>query len=142
MKTWNAKAEEVQRKWYIVDATDKNLGRLSTRLADILRGKHRPTYTPHVDTGDFVVVINADKIQMSGNKWVDKKYYRRSKFFGSLKEMSAQEMREKNPAFIITDAVSGMLPKNKLRSGMIKKLKVYGGTEHPHSSQKPEALSL
>lgn len=142
MKTWSAKAEEVDRKWYLVDATDKNLGRLSTQLATILRGKHRPTYTPHVDTGDFIVVINADKIQMTGAKWTDKKYYRRSKFFGSLKEMTANEMREKDPTFIITDAVNGMIPKNKLRKKIISKLKVYSGAEHPHTSQNPEALNV
>lgn len=142
MKTWSAKAEDVQRNWYLVDATDKNLGRLSTELATILRGKHRPTYTPHVDTGDFVILINADKIQLTGNKWNAKKYYRRSRFFGSLKEMTAAEMREKKPEQMITDAVSGMIPKNKLRAKIMKKLKVYGGAEHPHTSQNPETLSL
>ena len=142
MKTFSAKKEEVQRKWYIVDAEGKSLGRISTQIAMVLRGKHRPTYTPHVDTGDMVVVINARNVQMTGNKWEVKKYYRRSRWFGSLKETTAKEMREKNPTFIIQDAVQGMLPKNKLGRSMIKKLKIYADGEHPHHSQKPEALTL
>lgn len=142
MKTWNAKKEEVEPKWFLVDATDLSLGRLSTRIATVLRGKHQPTFTPHVDTGDFVVVINADKVTMSGNKWNSKTYYRKSRFFGSLKETSAQEMLEKNPEFIITDSVQGMLPKTKLGRKMLQKLKVYAGSEHPHQAQKPEALTI
>ena len=142
MKTWNAKKEEVEPKWLLVDATDQSLGRLSTQIATILRGKHQPTFTPHVDTGDFVVVINADKVSLSGNKWLEKTYYRRSRYFGSVKETSAQEMLEKNPEFIVTESVQGMLPKTKLGKKMIQKLKVYAGADHPHQAQRPEALTL
>ncbi len=140
MKTWNAKKEEVEknRQWYLLDARDQNLGRFSTKIATLLSGKAKPTYTPHVDTGDSVVVINAEKIKMTGNKWVEKKYYRRSRFFGSLKETSAREMLKKKPEFIIMDAVRGMMPKTKLGRKMLSKLKVYAGSEHPHQAQKPE----
>lgn len=143
MKTWNAKIEEMEknRRWYLLDAKDQNLGRFSTKIANLLSGKNKPTYTPHVDTGDGVVVINASKIKMTGNKWVDKKYHRRSRFLGSLKEISAQEMLVKNPMFIIENAVRGMLPKTKLGRKMLSKLKVYEGDEHPHKSQKPEILN-
>lgn len=143
MKTWNGKKEEMEknRRWYLLDAKDQNLGRFSTKIATLLSGKNKPTYTPHVDTGDAVVVVNANKIKMTGNKWIDKKYYRRSRFLGSLKEVSAREMLIKNPAFIIESAVRGMLPKTKLGRKMLSKLKVYGGEAHPHKSQKPEILS-
>lgn len=142
MKTWNAKKEDVEnnRNWYLVDAEGQSLGRLSTKIAMVLSGKAKPTYTPHVDTGDMVVVINADKITMTGNKWLDKKYYRRSRFFGSLKETTAKEMLVKNPTFILEDAVQGMLPKTKLGKKMLKKLKLYAGTEHPHQAQNPQLL--
>ena len=133
MKTWNGKKEEMEknRRWYLLDAKDQNLGRFSTKIATLLSGKNKPTYTPHVDTGDAVVVVNANKIKMTGNKWIDKKYYRRSRFLGSLKEVSAREMLIKNPAFIIESAVRGMLPKTKLGRKMLSKLKVYGGEAHP-----------
>ncbi|MCB0376901.1 MAG: 50S ribosomal protein L13 [Bdellovibrionales bacterium] len=142
MKTWNAKGEdfESKRNWFVIDATGKSVGRLATQVAMILSGKNKPTYTPHVDTGDMVVIINADKVTLSGNKWLDKKYFRRSRFFGSLKETTAQEMLIKNPTFILEDAVQGMLPKTKLGRKMIKKLKLYAGGEHPHQAQNPQIL--
>jgi len=142
MKTFSARKEDVQRKWFLVDAEGKSLGRMATQIATILRGKHKPQYTPHVDTGDMVVVINADKIKMTGNKWSTKKYFRRSRFFGSVKETTAEEMKAKNPTFIVEDAVRGMLPKTKLGRSMFSKLKVYKDGEHPHHAQKPEALTL
>ncbi len=141
MKTWNAK-KGFDRKWWIVDAENKNVGRIATQVAMILRGKHRPTFTPHVDAGDFVVIINTDKVKFSGNKWQDKKYYSHSRFFGSLKELSAKEMLEKDSPYILKHAVQGMLPKNRLGRQLITKLKAYSGAEHPHSAQKPEALTL
>ena len=142
MKTWNAKKEEVEtnRSWYLIDAQGKSVGRLATQVSMILSGKNKPTYTPYVDTGDMVVIINADKVTMTGNKWTAKKYYRRSRFFGSLKETTAKEMLEKNPTFILQDAVSGMLPKTKLGKQMITKLKLYAGGAHPHQAQNPQAL--
>jgi large subunit ribosomal protein L13 len=140
-KTYNAKVGEIEQKWYVIDATDKILGRLCTEISHLLRGKFKPTYTPNTDTGDFVVVINAEKIQMTGNKWTEKRYYRHSEWFGGLKSMSAEQMRDKKPEFIIQDAVKGMLPKNKLARHIITKLKVYAGPEHPHSAQKPEAYT-
>lgn len=142
MKTFNAKAEEVERKWYIIDAAEVRVGRLATHVANLLRGKHKPIFTPHVDTGDFVVVINADKIQMTGSKLDTKKYYRHSRFFGSLKAKSAAQMKQDDPAFIVQEAVRGMLPTNKLSRHILLKLKVYTGAEHPHAAQKPEAYKL
>ncbi len=142
MKTWNAKTEEADRKWFIVDATGLRLGRLATHVANILRGKNLPTFTPHADAGGFVVVINSDKIEMTGNKWNQKKYYRHSRFFGSLKEKTAAQMKDDNPEFIIQDAVKGMLPVNKLSYSLITKLKVYAGADHPHAAQKPEAYVI
>ena len=142
MKTWNAKSEDYvdKRNWYLVDAQGQSVGRLATKIAMVLSGKSKPTYTPHVDTGDMVVVINADKVTLSGNKWFDKKYFRRSRFFGSLKETTAKEMLEKNPTFILKDAVQGMLPKTKLGKQMVTKLKLYAGTDHPHQAQNPQLL--
>lgn len=142
MKTWNAKKEDFERKWYIIDAQDKNLGRLSSKIATILIGKNKPTYTPNVDTGDFIVVINAKGVQMTGKKWLEKIYYRHSRFFGSTKEMSAEKMIDKDPCFMVQEAVGGMLPKSKLGRQMATKLKVYADGEHPHAAQKPQALSL
>ena len=142
MKTWNAKTEEADRKWFIVDAAGLRLGRLATHVANILRGKNLPTFTPHADAGGFVVVINSDKIEMTGNKWNQKKYYRHSRFFGSLKEKTAAQMKDDNPEFIIQDAVKGMLPVNKLSYSLITKLKVYAGADHPHAAQKPEAYVI
>lgn len=142
MKTWTAKTNEVERKWWVVDATDQTVGRLSTKIAGVLRGKNKPVFTPHIDTGDFVVVINADKLRFTGTKWDAKKYYRRSRWFGSLKETSADEMLTKNPTHILEHAVKGMLPKNRLSRQLIKKLKAYPGAEHPHHAQRPEALTV
>ncbi len=140
--TYFAKTGEVERKWHVVDASGKILGRLSTEIAMILRGKNKPQFTPHTDAGDFVVVINAEKIELTGNKWVEKKYYRHSEWFGGLKSLSAEQLREKDPGFIIEKAVWGMLPKNKLSRQLIKKLKIYAGPEHPHKAQKAEALNI
>ncbi len=142
MKTWNAKPQEVERKWWLVDATDKTLGRMCTEIAMVLRGKNKPQYTPHVDTGDFVIVINSEKVRMTGKKWEQNKYYRRSRYFGSLKELSASQLREKDPAMVITEAVSGMLPKTRLGKQLISKLKAFKGPEHPHQAQRPEALNI
>jgi large subunit ribosomal protein L13 len=142
MKTWSAKPDSVEKKWWVVDAEGVAVGRLATNIANILRGKHRPTFTPHMDTGDFVVVINADKMTLSGTKWQDKRYYRRSAWLGSAKERSVDDMLKKDPGFVIKEAVQGMLPKNRLSRQLIKKLKAYSGAEHPHTAQKPEALSL
>lgn len=142
MKTYIAKEGEIERKWWIVDASGLNLGRLSTQIADVLRGKKKPVFTPNTDTGDFVVVINADKIAMTGAKWTDKKYYRHSRYFGGWREFSAQEMIQRDPTFLIEDAVKGMLPKNILSKTLITKLKTYAGAEHPHAAQKPLPLKL
>lgn len=143
MKTWNAKPDEVEKKWYIVDATGRTVGRLATEIAKKLRGKGKPQFTPHVDTGDFVIVINSDKIKFNGASKLDsKKYYSHSRFFGSLKEISARELLEKDSTKVITASVRGMLPRNRLARQQIKKLNVYTGAEHPHTAQKPEALSL
>jgi len=142
MKTWNAKTEETDRKWFVVDASGRRLGRIATHIANILRGKNLPTFTPHADAGGFVVVINSDKIEMTGNKWNTKKYYRHSRFFGSLKEKSAEQMRADDSAFIVSEAVRGMLPVNKLSKTLINKLKVYTGADHPHDAQKPEAYTI
>lgn len=142
MATYMAKPKEIERKWYIVDATDKTLGRLSTRIAEILRGKHKTIYTPHVDTGDYVIVLNAEKIKLTGNKWEQKKYYRHSGYPGGLKETKYKDLIKQKPEFIIEKAVKGMIPHNKLGSAVLKKLKVYKGTEHPHEAQQPEELEL
>ncbi|MCC6277495.1 MAG: 50S ribosomal protein L13 [Oligoflexia bacterium] len=139
MKTYHAKEGEIERKWHIIDASGKVVGRLSTEIATLLRGKHKPQFTPNTDTGDFVVVINADKVEFTGNKWDEKMYYRHSGWFGGIKERSAKLVREMDPAFILTEAVKGMLPKNKLSRQLIQKLKVYAGPEHPHQAQKPAA---
>lgn len=142
MKTWNAKAGEVDQKWWVVDASGKTLGRMASEIAKVIRGKNKPTFTPNVNTGDFVVVINSEKVEMSGNKWNDEKFYSHSRYFGSLKELSAAQLKEKDPTAVVIAAVKGMLPKNKLSSQVIKNLKVYAGANHPHSAQKPEALSF
>lgn len=142
MKTFMAKPAEVERKWYVVDAEGQTLGRLSSQIAAILRGKHKPIYTPHVDTGDFVIVINAEKIEMTGNKWDQKMYRRHSGYPGGLKSTRYAELLEKHPERIIETAVKGMLPKNSLGRKMYKKLKVYAGPEHKHQAQMPEPLEL
>jgi len=142
VKTYHAKVGEVEREWLIIDATDLVLGRLSTRLATILKGKTKPQYTPHVDTGDFVVVINAEKIRLTGNKAETKNYYSHSGYPGGLKEVSFQRMLAKHPERIIEKAVKGMLPKNTLGRAMNRKLKVYAGPNHPHAAQKPREITL
>ena len=140
MKTTLAKKETVTHDWKIVDATDQILGRLAVSIANALRGRNKPTYTPHIDTGDYVIVTNADKIKLTGNKEEQKKYMFYSGYMGNEKYRSVADFREKRPEFIITNAVKGMLPKNKLSSAMLKKLKVYRGEEHPHEAQKPTPL--
>ena len=137
MKTFSLKNTEVTRNWVIFDASDRVLGRFATKIADKLRGKDKPTFTPHVDGGDFVVVINAEKVKVTGKKSDQKKYYKHSLYPGGLKEKSYQEVLYNNPERIIENAVRGMLPKNKLGKSMFKKLKVYRGSEHPHESQNP-----
>ncbi|MDA9757667.1 50S ribosomal protein L13 [Pseudomonadota bacterium] len=137
MKTFSLKNSEVSRDWVVFDASGKILGRFATKIADKLRGKDKPTFTPHVDGGDFVVVINADKVKVTGNKAEQKKYYKHSLYPGGLKEKSYKEVLESTPERIIENAVKGMLPKNKLGKSIIKKLKVYSGSEHPHESQNP-----
>ena len=137
MKTYSAKPLEVERKWYLIDADGEILGRLATKIATILRGKHKPEYTPHIDTGDFVVVINAEKIQVTGKKETDKKYYRHSGYPGGLKIASFKELMEKNPTAALEKAVKGMLPHNTLGDDQFQKLKVYAGIEHPHAAQQP-----
>ena len=137
MKTFSLKSTEVVRDWVVFDASDKVLGRFATKIADKLRGKDKPTSTPHVDGGDFVVVINADKVKVTGNKAEQKKYYKHSLYPGGLKEKSYKELLESNPERIIKNAVKGMLPKNKLGKSIIKKLKIYSGSNHPHESQNP-----
>tara|TARA_B100000530_G_scaffold220430_1_gene141666 strand:+ start:53 stop:487 length:435 start_codon:yes stop_codon:yes gene_type:complete len=137
MKTFSLKNTEVVRDWVVFDASDKVLGRFATKIADKLRGKDKPTFTPHVDGGDFVVVINADKVKVTGNKADQKKYYKHSLYPGGLKEKSYKEVLESAPERIIENAVKGMLPKNKLGKSIIKKLKIYSGSDHPHESQNP-----
>jgi large subunit ribosomal protein L13 len=142
MKTWNAKPGEVERRWYLVDADGKTLGRLATRIADTLRGKDKPQYTPHVDTGDFVVVVNAEKIAVTGNKLEDKIYYRHSGYPGGIRSRTLGEELERRPTEVIRKAVKGMLPRNRLGRAQLTKLKVYAGPEHPHDAQNPQELKL
>ena len=142
MKTFMQKKETVERNWYVVDAEGKTLGRLATQVASVLRGKHKVTYTPHVDRGDFVNVINAEKVNLTGNKLEDKKYYNHSGYPGGLRERSAKEMIEKYPEEMVERAIKGMLPHNKLGRAMGKKLFVYRGSEHKHEAQKPIALEI
>jgi large subunit ribosomal protein L13 len=137
-----AKSGEVERKWFVVDADGKTLGRLASEVAKILRGKNKPIYTPHVDTGDFVIVINAEKIVLTGKKLDQKMYRRHSGYIGGMKEMSYRKLLAEKPEFVIEKAVKGMLPHNILGRQMFKKLKVYKGSEHPHAAQKPEVLEL
>ncbi len=142
MSTYYAKPGEVEREWLLVDATDMVLGRLASEVAQILKGKNKPQYTPHVDTGDFVIIINAEKVRLTGNKALSKNYYRHSGFPGGLKEVSYQRMLEKHPERVIEKAVKGMLPKNTLGRAMGKKLKVYAGPNHHHEAQKPRQITL
>lgn len=142
MKTYVARKEEVEKKWYLIDARDKVLGRLAARVAEMLTGKGKPIYTPFIDTGDYVIVINADKIKLTGSK-LDRKVYRRhSGYLGGLKEITARQYLAKNPARMVREAILGMLPKTKLGRAMGKKLKVYAGSEHPHAAQKPIRIQI
>ena len=142
MKTFVAKEQDIAKKWYVVDAKDRVLGRLATQIAMRLRGKHKPVFTPHADTGDFVVVVNADKIALTGKKWDKKIYYHHTGYIGGLKQISAKELLEKKPEDILRFAVKGMLPKNSLGRRQLKKLKIYVGTDHPHEAQQPEILEI
>ncbi|MEA4926718.1 MAG: 50S ribosomal protein L13 [Syntrophomonadaceae bacterium] len=142
MKSYMAKPAEVDRKWYLIDATDQTLGRLSSEVASILRGKHKPIYTPHVDTGDYIIVINASKIKLTGNKLTQKKMRWHTSYPGGLKEIDYGSLLQKKPEKIIEAAVKGMLPHNRLGQTMFKKLKVYRGSEHPHQAQQPEVREL
>lgn len=142
LNTFNLKKEEIKRKWFLVDAEGKTLGRLCTRIAKILRGKDKPTFTPHLDCGDYVVVINADKVKVTGNKLSGKKYYRHSGYIGNLKVRDLEEMMKKSPETVIANAVRGMLPHNILGRKIFKKLKIYRGNVNPHKSQKPEKIVL
>jgi large subunit ribosomal protein L13 len=142
MKTKFAKKDEVEHKWYVVDARDQVLGRLASRIAAYIRGKHKPIFTPHVDTGDFVVVVNADKIRVTGNKLEDKMYYHHTGYVGHIKEKALKDRMSTEPEKVIEDAVWGMLPKNRLGRAMIKKLKVYRGSKHDHAAQKPELIEI
>jgi large subunit ribosomal protein L13 len=142
MKTYNAKPGEIARDWYLVDAEGQTLGRLATRLADMLRGKGKPQYTPHVDTGDFVVVVNAEKIAVTGNKLDDKMYYRHSGYPGGLKERTLREQLSRRPEEVLRKAVKGMLPRNRLARQQLTKLKIYAGPEHPHDAQEPKPLEV
>ena len=142
MKTVSTRPQDVDRTWFVVDAEDKTLGRLATEIARRLRGKHKPEYTPHVDTGDYIVVVNAEKVRVTGNKFNDKMYYRHSGYPGGIKEMNFKDMQDRHPERIVEKAVKGMLPKNPLGRAMFKKLKVYSGAEHPHAAQQPQPLEI
>ena len=142
MKTVSAKKDEVARQWYVVDARGQTLGRLSTEIANRLRGKHKALFTPHVDTGDYVIVINADKVKVTGRKAQDKMYYHHTGFPGGIKSISFEKLPDKAPERIIESAVKGMMPKNKLSRAMMSKLKIYAGSEHPHGAQQPVKLDI
>ena len=142
MKTYSAKADEVNRDWFVVDAADKTLGRLASEIAHHLRGKHKPEYTPHVDTGDYIVVVNAEKVRVTGNKAKGKVYHHHTGYPGGLKSISFEKLIEKAPERALQSAVKGMLPRNPLGRAMFKKLKVYAGAEHPHAAQQPQVLNI
>jgi large subunit ribosomal protein L13 len=142
MKTYSAKADEINREWFLVDAEGKTLGRMATEIATRLRGKHKPEYTPHVDTGDYIVVINAEKVAVTGNKMNAKVYQHHTGYVGNLKTIGLKEMLDKHPERVIEKAVKGMLPKNSLGRQMYRKLKVYAGNEHPHAAQEPKELEV
>lgn len=141
-KSYMANAQTIERKWFVVDATDLVLGRVSTEVASILKGKHKPTYTPHVDCGDYVIIVNAEKVALTGNKLDDKLYYRHSGYPGGLKSRTAKRMLELQPQKVLEKSIRGMLPKNRLGEDMYRKLYVYVGSEHPHQAQKPEVYTL
>lgn len=142
MKTCHTPVKEIERNWFVVDAENKVLGRLASEIATRLRGKHKPNFSPHMDVGDFIVVVNAEKVKLTGNKLDDKMYYRHSGYMGGLSEMTAKEVLEKKPTELLRRAVKGMLSKNSLGRKQLKKLKVYTGGEHPHAAQKPEMLEI
>ena len=142
MKTYQANAQDRTRDWYVVDAEGKTLGRLATQIANALRGKRKPTYTPHIDVGDFVIVVNAEQIQVTGNKRQDKRYYRHSGYPGGLKSRTLQEMLDRRPEEVIRRAVKGMLPRNRLGRKQLTKLKVYAGPDHPHAAQQPKPMEM
>jgi large subunit ribosomal protein L13 len=142
MNTYHTPVKEIERKWFVVDAENKVLGRLASEIAMRLRGKHKPNFSPHMDVGDFIIVVNAEKVKLTGNKLDDKVYYRHSGYMGGLKERTAKEMLEKKPTELLKSAVKGMLTKNSLGRSQLKKLKIYSGTEHPHAAQQPETLEI
>lgn len=142
IKTYTPKPEDIQREWFVIDAKDQTLGRLATQIAHILRGKHKPIFSPHMDVGDFVIVINCEKIRVTGNKLDDKRYYRHSGYPGGLRSVTLRQQLDRFPDRVIHTAVRGMLPKNKLGRQMIKKLKIYAGENHPHQAQKPKVFEL
>ncbi|MDA2919354.1 50S ribosomal protein L13 [Desulfobacterota bacterium AH_259_B03_O07] len=142
MKTYMARSEDIQKKWHVVNAEGKIVGRLATKVATILRGKDKPQFTPHADCGDFVIVVNAEKVNFSGKKWIQKTYYRHTGYPGGLRSITADKLLEKKPEEIIKKAVWGMLPKNKWQKKLIQRLKVYTGDEHPHEAQSPEVLEV
>lgn len=142
MKTYTATPSTIKREWFVIDASDKVLGRLATTVADRLRGKHKPEYTPNIDTGDYIVIINAEKVRVTGRKFTDKKYYRHTGYPGGLKETTFDKLQEKAPEEIIKKAVKGMMPKGPLGREMFRKLKIYAGPEHQHSAQQPTALDI
>ena len=142
MKTGFAKKENVERKWYVIDAKDQVLGRLAAEIARRLRGKHKPTYTPHIDTGDYIIVVNADKIRLTGNKLEQKIYYKHTGYPGGLKSITANKLLQRKPERVLEHAVKGMLPKNRLGRRMYKKMKVYAGPDHPHKAQQPKVFTL
>ena len=142
MKTYSAKKETAKHEWYVIDATDKTLGRMATEIANRLRGKHKAEYTPHADTGEYVVVVNAEKVKVTGNKTTDKMYYHHTGYPGGIKSISFDKLLDKAPERAIESAVKGMMPKNKLSRAMLSKLKVYAGSEHPHQAQQPQLLEI
>ena len=142
MKTYQATAQDRERDWYVVDAADRTLGRLATQIADVLRGKRKPTYTPHVDVGDFVIVVNAEKVAVTGNKREDKRYWRHSGYPGGIRSRTLGDLLEKRPEEVIRRAVTGMLPRNRLARQQLRKLKIYAGPDHPHQAQKPDQLRI
>jgi large subunit ribosomal protein L13 len=142
MKTLSAREQDIKRDWYVVDAQGQTLGRLATHVATILRGKHKPIYTPHVDCGDYVIVVNAEKVHVTGQKMTQKKYYRHSGYPGGLKEVALRDQLQKFPDRVIEAAVRGMMPKNRLGRRMFKKLKIYSGPEHPHAAQQPKSIEF
>lgn len=142
MKTFTIKQQDIQKTWYLVDANDKIVGRLASKIAAILRGKNKPVFTPHMDTGDNIIVINAEKVRLTGKKWTDKTYYHHTHYPGGIKSITAEKLMEKKPTEVLKHAVKGMLPKNSLGAQLLRNLRIYAGDDHPHSGQTPEKISL